>query len=144
MNGFESEPCVRAGLLQNQPPGGVVRANGPSKYTLTSRITGTVLVAAKPGVWRTAQFSWEFLCPPFLGSSQRFSANHVTDHHKLGGASRGAMMVLVVLSNDEVGEVAKGTDRSGSVRADCRAVSQYQLTIPPRLWILPLLTMPKL
>lgn len=50
VNGFESDPDVRAVLLQNQPPGGVVRVNGdPSKYTLTSRITGTVLVAAKPG-----------------------------------------------------------------------------------------------
>lgn len=50
VNGFESNPDVRAVLLQNRPPGGVARVNGdPSKYTLTSRTTGTVLVAAKPG-----------------------------------------------------------------------------------------------
>lgn len=50
VNGFESDPDVRAVLLQNRPPGGVARVNGdPSKYTLTSRITGTVLVTAKPG-----------------------------------------------------------------------------------------------
>jgi hypothetical protein len=50
VNGFETHPDVRAVLLQNRPPGGVARVNGDlSKYTLTSRLTGKVLVAAKPG-----------------------------------------------------------------------------------------------
>lgn len=50
VDGFESHPDVRAVLLQNRAPGGVARVNSvPSKYTLTSRLTGRVLVAAKPG-----------------------------------------------------------------------------------------------
>ncbi|PGG95001.1 hypothetical protein AJ80_10053 [Polytolypa hystricis UAMH7299] len=48
---FESSPSVRAVLLRKQnPAGGVARVEGnPSRYTLTDKVTGTVLVAAKPG-----------------------------------------------------------------------------------------------
>ncbi|KAK2767652.1 hypothetical protein FQN54_003810 [Arachnomyces sp. PD_36] len=48
---FESSPSVRAVLLRKQnPAGGVARVEGyPSRYTLTDRVTDTVLIAAKPG-----------------------------------------------------------------------------------------------
>ncbi|KAI1905791.1 hypothetical protein LOZ65_006925, partial [Ophidiomyces ophidiicola] len=45
---FESLPSVRAVLLRRQEPGGVVRIHSnPSRYTLTSRLSGTVVVAAR-------------------------------------------------------------------------------------------------
>jgi len=47
---FETTPEVRAVLLRKHGTGGVARVNGsPSRYTLTSKLTGIVLVAAKPG-----------------------------------------------------------------------------------------------
>ncbi|KAA8652761.1 uncharacterized protein ATNIH1004_001666 [Aspergillus tanneri] len=48
---LESSPSVRAVLLRKQiSPGGVARVEGnPSRYTLTDKVTGTVLVAARPG-----------------------------------------------------------------------------------------------
>ncbi|OKL55593.1 hypothetical protein UA08_09129 [Talaromyces atroroseus] len=50
VNRFESLDTVRAVLLQQRTPGGIVRVNGnPSRHTLTSRVTGTVLVAARSG-----------------------------------------------------------------------------------------------
>lgn len=47
---FEMLPMVRAVLLRKQESGGVARVNGnPSRYTLTSKLTATVIIAAKPG-----------------------------------------------------------------------------------------------
>jgi hypothetical protein len=47
---FESSPTVRAVLLRNHGPGGVARVNSnPARYTLTSKLSGVVLIAAKPG-----------------------------------------------------------------------------------------------
>ncbi|KMP10224.1 hypothetical protein CIRG_09905 [Coccidioides immitis RMSCC 2394] len=47
---FETSPTVRAVLLRKHGTGGVARVNAsPSRYTLTNKLTGIVLVAAKPG-----------------------------------------------------------------------------------------------
>ncbi|OOO12340.1 hypothetical protein OAory_01000890 [Aspergillus oryzae] len=48
---FESCQNVRAILLRKQdPPGGVARIEGsPSRYILTAKVTGVILLAAKPG-----------------------------------------------------------------------------------------------
>jgi hypothetical protein len=47
---FESSNAVRAILLRKHGSAGVARVgSNPTRYTLTSKLTGIVLVAAKPG-----------------------------------------------------------------------------------------------
>jgi len=47
---FESSTTVRAVLLRKHGSNGVARVgNSPTRYTLTSKLSGIVLVAAKPG-----------------------------------------------------------------------------------------------
>lgn len=50
MKKFETSTTVRAVFLRNHGLGGVARVNSnPARYTLISKLSGVILIAAKPG-----------------------------------------------------------------------------------------------